>query len=1042
MKTTTTYDAFISYNHNPRDMRIAKELQTRLEHYNVPKDLQTKYGTRRIERVFLDVGELGVSADLNDTIKEALNNTDYLIVISSPESKQSPWVKKEIEHFLLTHNMDRILTVISAGEPKDVLPNEVMKQEIKGDDGNVVVIDREPLSADYRNDLKKAHKEELPRLVAAIIGCRYDELVKRQRQHRMRQMIAAFGVFAVLTSSFLAYFVWTNHKIKINYNNTLIEQSKSLVVQSQDSLESGDKISAVQYALEALPSKDNDRPIVPEAVYALSNAVDVYKNPDQKRWVGTKRYDRKSSVSDFDVAELGTKTVLVELFSSGHLAIYDADSGDEICDDFTKSLSEQDIVVDNFAFTDDSSLLLVCTDSIILFDVISEKEIYNKKLEYSGVNVPVSYDETPPIADNTIWINASGYNKKDEVTDYLLSIDLSSGNLKRIVDLGNISISNIALENDGNRMAYVESRLDESDRAFIINDSQSEPVLIREMEEISDVAFDEYGNVVVCGIDSKVDEQGYANAEMAFINSTLYTIAMEKKIVVESINPEDNSKIWQMNYRKRVSGRPQLEMEFEEKAKKDKFFKAKTLCRINNILLIIDSEGTLEKELDFRSTIKELVYESDKPSAFRVILKDGQIAGYFPEEDSIVTTYNLLNNPVDRAIVIGGCIYAMRSEKSTRNNLYITKYTYGGTDPSWSDYPKENQEKDLFNSKTVDAYREYFVEVETDYEGIGKIVTRHSKTGAVVKTIDLALREGNTDDTRIAAYEYIGINNEDGKAMFITSSDDRSYVITTIDVLSGQKDEIRFENEETKAEKNGNALKSYYPLGRINSKNGVITRAVKEERHMYENNKSTEGKTFKIIQMNCNNEEFKEYEIPGISEEQMEYIGRPENSITIDSDGKRVFLEYEGKLMCYDFDGKKQWESDELSIEFKDVQYIDGNVIVSGTDGPENVICFIDPQNGKGLGRIILDDISYLSSVDNPEMLTDEKVVVVFNLKGYVIDNDSYKVISIIPNYLGYNPTTNEIAIGSDVNNYYGHIPYRSLDELIELGNNIIGKQP
>ena len=80
---------FISYNHNPRDIEVAKNLQAKLERYRVPKGLKTAKGVDDIERVFLDVGELGVAADLNDTIKDALDNTDYLIVIASPESRAS-----------------------------------------------------------------------------------------------------------------------------------------------------------------------------------------------------------------------------------------------------------------------------------------------------------------------------------------------------------------------------------------------------------------------------------------------------------------------------------------------------------------------------------------------------------------------------------------------------------------------------------------------------------------------------------------------------------------------------------------------------------------------------------------------------------------------------------------------------------------------------------------------------------------------------------------------------------------------------------------
>ena len=97
------YNAFISYNHNPRDIRIASTLQHQLENYRVPRDVSTSSGLTGIDRIFLDTGELEVAGDLNKVICDVLEDTDYLIVICSPESKQSIWVQREIEYYLRNH---------------------------------------------------------------------------------------------------------------------------------------------------------------------------------------------------------------------------------------------------------------------------------------------------------------------------------------------------------------------------------------------------------------------------------------------------------------------------------------------------------------------------------------------------------------------------------------------------------------------------------------------------------------------------------------------------------------------------------------------------------------------------------------------------------------------------------------------------------------------------------------------------------------------------------------------------------------------------
>ena len=92
----THYNAFISYNHNPRDIMIASMLQSQLENFKIPAGVKSSAGISKIERVFLDKGELEVAGDLNKVICDALENTDWLIVICSPESRKSIWVQREI----------------------------------------------------------------------------------------------------------------------------------------------------------------------------------------------------------------------------------------------------------------------------------------------------------------------------------------------------------------------------------------------------------------------------------------------------------------------------------------------------------------------------------------------------------------------------------------------------------------------------------------------------------------------------------------------------------------------------------------------------------------------------------------------------------------------------------------------------------------------------------------------------------------------------------------------------------------------------------
>lgn len=184
------YNAFISYKHAPLDSKVAEHVQRNLEHYHIPSAIAKQTGKKKIERIFRDKDELPITSDLTDTISNALEKADFLIVICSPRTKESVWVDREIDFFLKTHDRSRVLTVLAEGEPVDVIPERLLyvEKEVTEYNGftHKVKTPVEPLSCDYRMPLSRAKKEELPRLAAALIGCSYDELVRRQRAYKMR----------------------------------------------------------------------------------------------------------------------------------------------------------------------------------------------------------------------------------------------------------------------------------------------------------------------------------------------------------------------------------------------------------------------------------------------------------------------------------------------------------------------------------------------------------------------------------------------------------------------------------------------------------------------------------------------------------------------------------------------------------------------------------------------------------------------------------------------------------------------------------------
>ena len=258
----THFTAFISYRHTEPDATVAGHIQRQLERYHIPKAIRKSTGIEKIGRIFRDKEELPLSTNLGDDIEEALHNSDFLIVICSPRLMESTWCQREIALFLEEHPIERVLTVLVEGEPGESVP-EILRTG------------REPLSCDYRMPLRKAREIELPRLASAILGCRYDDLRQRERQYKARRRNLILSASLIAASLLSVYFFLTAREIQKNYEESLRNQSVFLASESLELLEDGDRLAAINLALEALP-KGDERPWTAEAEFALGRAINAY----------------------------------------------------------------------------------------------------------------------------------------------------------------------------------------------------------------------------------------------------------------------------------------------------------------------------------------------------------------------------------------------------------------------------------------------------------------------------------------------------------------------------------------------------------------------------------------------------------------------------------------------------------------------------------------------------------------------------------------------------------------------------------------------
>ncbi|MBR3234527.1 MAG: TIR domain-containing protein [Atopobiaceae bacterium] len=278
------YEAFISYRHLERDRKVAVRLQRKLEGMHIPRGVTPADGRRRLGKLFRDEDELPTATSLPDQIREALKRSPYLVVVCSPQTNESRWVRHEVELFASLHGRERIRIALAAGEPNESFPPLVLSRLALNEAGEVVSVEEEPIAADFRSDALKDFNRESMRIAATLIGCGFDELRQRLHARKMRRVAIGASAVAAISLAFGSFSLWQQHQIEKNYHQAQVNESEALAVESQELLAAGDRMEAIQVALAALPTSaaSTDRPFVPAAQIALAQATQVY--PAETYW--------------------------------------------------------------------------------------------------------------------------------------------------------------------------------------------------------------------------------------------------------------------------------------------------------------------------------------------------------------------------------------------------------------------------------------------------------------------------------------------------------------------------------------------------------------------------------------------------------------------------------------------------------------------------------------------------------------------------------------------------------------------------------------
>ncbi len=320
--TERSYKAFISYRHKPLDREAAEMIQKHLERYRVPKEFRDTIGGDRLGIVFRDEDELPASSSLSDSITYALDHSEYLIVICTPDLPDSRWCEQEIRYFTEKNGPDKIIAVLADGEPYESFsPYMLHEYDEKGD----IISDREPLAANIKGPHhtidKKIFKKEIVRLYAALIGCPFDSLWQREKRRQNSHLIGILSSVMLLLSLFLGIVISNNIRISEKNKEIQKQMSTMYIDAGFESLQEFDIKGAANKAL--LSYAEGTKDIYDHRIEALlSQVLNVYKKDNIRPEILYKQ-----SVGISDILPVDNKEVVYISDEAGYVRCIDVNTG-------------------------------------------------------------------------------------------------------------------------------------------------------------------------------------------------------------------------------------------------------------------------------------------------------------------------------------------------------------------------------------------------------------------------------------------------------------------------------------------------------------------------------------------------------------------------------------------------------------------------------------------------------------------------------------------------------------------------------------------
>lgn len=182
-----------------KDEETAKTLADSLRRYRLPAGVALPDPGASYRRVAVDAS----GSDLGPEEKERLDNSRFLVVLCSPETRSHRGILDRLDWFRQTHESDHIVAVLVEAEPVDSFPENFTEEKlVRHIMPDMSVVERmekiEPIAADLRGDTpgkrRRALRYETVRITASVLGLHPDALEQRHRARRRRAAAALLAL--------------------------------------------------------------------------------------------------------------------------------------------------------------------------------------------------------------------------------------------------------------------------------------------------------------------------------------------------------------------------------------------------------------------------------------------------------------------------------------------------------------------------------------------------------------------------------------------------------------------------------------------------------------------------------------------------------------------------------------------------------------------------------------------------------------------------------------------------------------------------------